>query len=58
MRSSHYIASVRARITLSDVSTLAAHRYVAETLCQYFIIANGIFIRWGACLAGKEEVGI
>lgn len=35
MRSSHCIASVRARITLPDVpATLAAHRHVAETQCR------------------------
>lgn len=57
MRSSHCIASGRARITLPDVpATLTAHRHVAEIQCQYFIIANSISIWWGACLAGQGKM--
>ena len=45
MRRSHYIASVRARTPLPDVSaTLAVH---SDALCQHIIIANGISLGGG-----------
>lgn len=56
MRSSHCIASVRARITLPDVPATLTDSRVAEIQCQYFIIANSVSIWWGACLAGQGKM--